>query len=363
MFETKPALARFQNLSSARIKNLIWLISVTYLKCFVLRSVTVTQISSLTNSNFLPVPVRKRLVQAPRNMLHELRTTIEYGSTIWEYLRTATYDKNIASILSDVLSVAESNIIAISKSLIIRQRLTNNVRVHPLSSLVEFYSAPVPHCKVASPSLRQQIQAIKVRESTPRPFFWNNYFAPLLKFITMSDEDFSNNSATMNADEISTTSQETVVSTSKTSRDRRLQFTVTDSSIAKISKLVEDQLAKDRENQETGPSTNRGFISPNDTIHAPSTQESRSVYKYRITLFRRRNASAHTTSMLDLFKSFAAELLYRDKQAALLPIATEHASFTAVTSARQVQSIDASRMKIYFSPYARNQTRSLSGGF
>ena len=140
-------------------------------------------------------------------------------------------------------------------------------------------------------------------------------------------------------DESSVLSQATAVSTSKTSSDRSKMLSVADTSIAKISRIVEEQLAIDRETQvAAGSSTHnhRGFISPSDTIHAPTTQENSSVYRYRITLFQRRNASTHPTFMLDLFKSFALELLYKDKQAAILPIAQEHASFTSVTSVRQV---------------------------
>lgn len=66
-------------------------------------------------------------------------------------------------------------------------------------------------------------------------------------------------------------------------------------------------------------------------------------------------------STLDLCKSFALDLFYRDKQASLLPISAAHAAFTPLTSVKQVHTLDPSRMKIFFTPWARNQTRSLSG--
>jgi len=66
-------------------------------------------------------------------------------------------------------------------------------------------------------------------------------------------------------------------------------------------------------------------------------------------------------STLDLFKSFPLDLFYRDKQASLLPISAAHAAFTPLTSVKQVHTLDPSRMKIFFTPWARNQTRSLSG--
>lgn len=190
------------------------------------------------NSSFLSAPARKRLVQTPRSMLQELRTTIEYGNTIWEYLCTATYNRTIACTLSELLSIAESNIITIAKSIIIHQQLTNKVQSHSLSPLFDFYSSPVPKYKAASPSLRQQIQDIRVRDSTPKPFYWNNYFAPLFQFFIMSDDQLSATSTDMNGDEVSTGTCETVVSTSKSSRVRGTTHTVADLSVAKISKIV-----------------------------------------------------------------------------------------------------------------------------
>mmetsp|Transcript_22851 Transcript_22851/g.32746 ORF Transcript_22851/g.32746 Transcript_22851/m.32746 type:complete len:344 (+) Transcript_22851:537-1568(+) len=106
-----------------------------------------------------------------------------------------------------------------------------------------------------------------------------------------------------------------------------------------------------------------GFISPSDTIQAPQTQENQTLHKYRITLYRRRGASPHTSSMLELFKSFAYALFYVDKNAVILPLDPAYSSFTHITSVKQVQAMDLSRMKIYFSPWAKNQTRSLSGNF
>jgi hypothetical protein len=143
-------------------------------------------------------------------------------------------------------------------------------------------------------------------------------------------------------------------------RNRRPNLNVSDIGVDMINEIIAAQLVQDCEQQDP-TLVRQGFISPSDTIQAPNTQERTPLWKYRLTLYRRRNASAHSTTMLELFKSFALNLLYKDKQASILPMATEHATFTHITSVKQVHAMEASRMKIYFAPWARNQAKSLSG--
>lgn len=153
-------------------------------------------------------------------------------------------------------------------------------------------------------------------------------------------------------------------SQSSTSKARVERYNVNDTGLKKISDLVAAQLRQDAANQAEmeGTDTPRtGFISPSDTMQAPQTQENQVLYKYRITLYPSLGASPHTVSMLELFKSFAYELMHIDKHAVILPLDPEHASFTHITSVKQIQAMDSSRMKIYFSPWAKNQIKSLSG--
>jgi len=154
-----------------------------------------------------------------------------------------------------------------------------------------------------------------IKSIPPKPFFWNNYFAPLFQFITMSNaeamEDDHVPSEVEGHDDSSRESSDT--SSSKRSGNRKITMHVADLGIAKISKIIEEQLGQDQENQRNVEDTSKpchGFITPSETIQAPTTQETRPLWKYRLTLIRRRNASAHTTPMLDLFKSFVMELFY-----------------------------------------------------
>ena len=119
---------------------------------------------------------------------------------------------------------------------------------------------------------------------------------------------------------------------------------VSDIGVDSINEIIAAQLVQDREEHQDPTIVRQGFISPSDTIQAPNTQERTPLWKYRLTLYRRRNAFAHSTTMLDLFKSFALNLLHKDKQASLLPMAAEHATFTHITSIKQVHAMEASRM-------------------
>jgi len=310
------------------------------------------------------VPARSRLVQPPRNMLQELRTTLEYGSTIWNHLRTATYDHNRTKTFFNLLSIAENNIISIANSLVLRYRINAVTRTpHPLLRLIDFYSAPLVSGRNYKNSIQQQILEYQRNPDIEKPFYWNNFFAPLFFSSTMSDtnNEFMND---IHEDETQTTSS--AHSNYSTSKVRRATYNVDDTGIQKISELVAAQLNQDRalqQEEEDEEQQNVGFISASDTIHVPNTQENNTLWKYRLTLYRRRNAFPHTTAMLDLFKSFAYELFHKDKNASILPVATEHASFTHITSVKQIQIMDLSRMKIYFRSFAKNQVKSLSGEF
>ena len=175
--------------------------------------------------------------------------------------------------------------------------------------------------------------------------------------------DTDNDAMQDEEEEVSSTSNSDG-SRSSTTKARHENYAVDDTGIKKLSELVAAQLQQDREQQREmegvdGPRV--GFISASNTMHIPTTQEDNALWKYRMQLIRRRNASAHTIPTLELFKSFAYELLHKDKQASILPVAREHFSFTHITSVKQVQAMDHSRMKIYFSLWAKNQVKSLSG--
>ena len=309
------------------------------------------------------MPARPRLVQPPRNMLHELKTTIEYGSIIWRHLRTASYDYSKTTTLFNLLSIAENNIISITNCILIRHRLNSITSTsHPLSQLLDFYSAPTVSCNISRNSVQQQLITYQQNPDIAKPFHWNNYFAPLFCLRNMSDinEPMSDPQEEENR---STSSANSSYSTSKARRD---VYHVDDTGIQTISELVAAQLAQDRENQKGAADdepNNMGFISASDTIHVPTTQENNILWKYRLTLYRRRNASPHTNTMLDLFKSFAYELFHKDKHASLLPVATEHSTFTQIASVKQIHATDLSRMKIYFRSFAKHQVKSLSGEF
>mmetsp|Transcript_15432 Transcript_15432/g.21999 ORF Transcript_15432/g.21999 Transcript_15432/m.21999 type:complete len:741 (-) Transcript_15432:85-2307(-) len=296
-------------------------------------------------------------------MLHELKTTIEYGCIIWGHLRTATYDYSKTTTLFTLLSLAENNIISIANSLAIRHRLNSLPSIsHPLSQLIDFYSAPSASCRISRNSVQQQIIEYQKKPDIVKPFYWNNYFAPIFCSINMSDI----NETMKDIHEEETHLLSSARSSNSTSKARRDVFTVDDTGIQKISELVAAQLYQDREKQQeaAGDELNdMGFISASDTLHVPTTQESNTLWKYRLTLYRRRNAFPHMTAMLDLFKSFAYELFHKDKHASILPVATEHSTFTHITSVKQIQAMDLSRMKIYFRSFAKHQVKSLSGEF
>ena len=142
---------------------------------------------------------------------------------------------------------------------------------------------------------------------------------------------------------------QSITSTSKTSKTRQAAYNVDDTGMQKISKLVAAQLNQDRERQrevEGSDIPNVGFISASDIIHVPTTQENNILWKYCLTLYHRRNASPHPASMLDLFKSFLYDLLHQDNHASILPLVPEHSSFTNITSAKPIQAMDLSQMKI-----------------
>ena len=107
----------------------------------------------------------------------------------------------------------------------------------------------------------------------------------------------------------------------------------------------------------------RGFISASDTIQPPSTQENLPLWTYCLSLYRHRNAATTSATTLDLFKSFATELFHKDKQASLLPVSARHTKFSSITSVKEIPKIDIGRMRLYFSPWSRNQQYSLSGEF
>ena len=296
-------------------------------------------------------------------MLRELNTTIAYGSAIWNHLRTSQYDYSKTTKLLSLLSIAENTILSITNSIIIRNRINSiHITTHPFSNLIEFYSAPIPSYRVSSTSVKHQILEYQKNPDIFKPYYWNNFFAPLFCLGSMTDTDTEDMQDEVEEASISS-SRRSVTSTSKT---RSESFTVNDTGIKKLSELVVAQLNydKDRQREAEGVDIPKiGFISASDTAHAPMTQEDNILWKYRLTLYRRRNASAHTLSMLDLFKSFSYELFYKDKQATILPLASEHSTFTHITSPKQVQAMDLSRMKIYFRPWAKNQSKSLSGEF
>lgn len=146
------------------------------------------------------------------------------------------------------------------------------------------------------------------------------------------------------------------------SKQQKKSYSVADTSVKKISELIAVQLLNDRRFQpdDSENTAKGGFISASDTIQPPSPQESQQLWKYRLSLFRRRNAASSSTNMLDLFKSFATELFRKDKQASILPVSSRHSKFSSITTVKELPKIDLGRMRLYFAPWSRNQQFSLS---
>ena len=310
--------------------------------------------------------MRQRHAPHVRKMLRELSTTVEYGCIIWDHLRTTTYDGTRTKKLFSLLSIVESTIISIANSIAIRNCLNSSKpktdTPNAVTDLIQYYSAPIPKCSTSAKSITQQVIDYQRNPTIFKPFYWNNFFAPLFFSSNMTDVPNDMEYTETSDDQSRSSSERSVASTSKA---RRAEYNVDDTGIKKISELVAAQLHQDRERmrEAEGVDANVGFISASDTLHVPTTQETNILWKYRLSLYRRRNAFPHSNTMLDLFKSFAYELLQRDKNASLLPLASEHSTFTHITSVKQIQVMDLSRMKIYFRSWAKTQMKSLSGEF
>ena len=139
------------------------------------------------------LPAHQRSLQKARRMLQELSSTIKYGTIIWDHLQTATYDQQMASRLFKILSIAERTIFSIANSIAIRQRLNSYSILHPLTPLIAFYSAPIPTHSKSSLSVCQQVLDYRINPTNLRPFYWNNYFAPLFQHSNMSAGQDSDN--------------------------------------------------------------------------------------------------------------------------------------------------------------------------
>ena len=119
-------------------------------------------------------PARQRSVQHARTMLQELGHTVEYGSIIWDYLRTQPYDFPTATKLFTILQIAEATISSIANSLTIRQRLSQ-ISLYFFSDIINFYAAPIPRLNLSETSVQQQILDFKINPEISRPYYWNNF--------------------------------------------------------------------------------------------------------------------------------------------------------------------------------------------
>ena len=290
-------------------------------------------------------------MQHARTMLRELGNTVEYGRIIWEHLSTQTYDRHTAITLFQVLRVAEATISSIAKSLLFRQSLSQ-ISLSPLTEIIKFYAAPEPRLHLSNSSVQQQIIDFKINPGISRPYYWNNYFAPIFLLLKMSTSDHDDDSMQQD-DGDSSDRESSVVSHSKQpSKQRRQVYSVADTSVERISELIAIQLENDRSQAEVEQPQGdpAGFISASDTIQPPSTQENLPLWTYRLSLYRRRNAASTSMTMLDLFKSFATELFHKDKQASILLVSSRHTKFSSITSVKEIPKVDLGRMRLYFSP-------------
>jgi hypothetical protein len=96
----------------------------------------------------------------------------------------------------------------------------------------------------------------------------------------------------------------------------------------------------------------QGNHSPTTTIAAPD----RSTFRYRLNLFRHKNATSTDLTTLQLFKTFLTNAKKTDKSLVVLPVDSTKQHLTPLTSQKQIDNLSPNQLRLYFSPGLKTST-------
>ncbi len=112
--------------------------------------------------------------------------------------------------------------------------------------------------------------------------------------------------------------------------------------------------------REEDPSDSQPEYHPSSTNTTIVSQELPSV-RFRLNLIRHKYATTTELTTLQLFRSFATAAKKTDKTMVFLPVDSTKQSLSPLSSQKQIDNITPNQLRLYFSPYYKDQHHSISG--
>jgi hypothetical protein len=154
--------------------------------------------------------------------------------------------------------------------------------------------------------------------------------------------------ATASSTETTQFSQSTPKEIQKMQPGSPTEFWVQDTCLSTIAELIALQLEQDKkeESQETTPEEQITKSNPGE--------EQIPQQHLRLNLIRHRGAYS-SFQTLELFHSFTLALRAADPLLVILPVAATKQHYASISSAKQIQTVDENKMKLFFQSFNKKQ--------
>jgi hypothetical protein len=314
-----------------------------------------------------PLPTRAAAYSTPQRSANEgtykngngifspiesLMTALGYGKTIWTKVNNLPLLDALP--LIDLTFLLEEHIQNLYELCKFDSKFPTDDSI--LLDLHEFYTKQelTQQLNKRGHSLREVFLAKATQETSITNYLSTNYYKLLEVHEDSCEEEYTSTSTKL-PNRSSQLIMKEPESSIQTSFPEDLNITEVETSIRhRQAAVAMDEDVEDDPHQNPLPHTPPRII----TI---TTSDASVPSNIRINLIRHKNAVVTEKTSLQLFKTFIVAAKKTDPNLTVLPIDSTKQHLSSLTSFKQVENLTTNQLRLYFSPWFRDQPHSLSG--